>query len=205
MCVFGGGGAHNNEMKYISPHNKEKGRENKKGDCIGRHYGRGFHSQFLSHSMLLYSLNQNPSYAYIYMSCLSRFVPLSRSFAIMRGKTKKSDSSFCRGPLMISLKWLTALNSNGNLLQSKQIWSVLETEPGGSLGEGCNMSLCMCVKRGEVEEGGSLMRETSGGHTGSMGSTAAGRCPPQTPSTTRKHPPSLTSIPHLIPSVPRSF
>lgn len=99
------------------------------------------------------------------------------------GKTKKSDSSFCRGPLMISLKWLTALNSIGNLLQSKQIWSVLETEPGGSLGEGCNMSVCMGVKQGEVGKGrgGLLMRETLGGHTRSMGSTAAGGCPNKHP------------------------
>lgn len=62
---------------------------------------------------------------------------LSRSLSLIRnyeGKTKKCDSSFCRGPLMISLKWLTALNKIGNLLQSKQIWSVLETEAGGSLG-----------------------------------------------------------------------
>lgn len=49
-----------------------------------------FHSLFLSHSMLLYSLNQNPSYAYIYMNCLSRSVPLSRSFAIMRERQRKA-------------------------------------------------------------------------------------------------------------------
>ena len=83
------------------------------------------------------------------MNCLSRSVPpllsLIRNY---EGKTKKSDSSFCRGPLMISLKWLTALNSIGNLPQSKQIWSVLETEPGGSLGEGCNMRVCKTGRGG---------------------------------------------------------
>lgn len=66
-------------------------------------------------------------------------------------KTKKSDSSFCRGPLMISLKWLTALNSIGNLPQSKQIWSVLETEPGAWLGEGLQhecVHVCEVGKRG---------------------------------------------------------
>lgn len=93
------------------------------------------HSFYISCSMLLYLLNQTLSYAYIYMNCLTLCPTLSliRNY---EGKTKKSDSSFCRSPLMISLKWLTALNSTGNLPQSKQIWSVLETEPGGLLGEG---------------------------------------------------------------------
>lgn len=110
---------------------------------------------FISFHVIIFAQSKPLLCIHLYELPLS-LCPPPPSLSLIRnyeGKTKKSDSSFCRGPLMISLKWLTALNSIGNLLQSKQIWSVLETEPGGSLGEGCNMSVCMGVKQGEVGKG----------------------------------------------------
>lgn len=112
------------------------------------------------------------------------------------GKTKKSDSSFCRGLLMISLKWLTALNSIGNLPQSKQIWSVLETEPGGSLGEGCNMSVRMCVKQGEEQRGGVVNEGDLRGSSWGYAECYCRQVPPQTPSITHTH----TLLSHIHPA-----
>ena len=77
---------------------------------MGRCCGRVFHSPVLSPSVLLHSLNQNPSYAYIciYLSLsLSLSIYLSIYLSLVynyEGKTKKRYSSLCRGPLMISLK-----------------------------------------------------------------------------------------------------
>lgn len=105
-------------------------------------------------------------------------------------KTKKNDSSSCRGPLMISLKWLTALKSFGNLTQSKQIWSVLETESGGSLGRegregvggGSNIRRCMCVKWGEVFNEGGV-------RTDGTRSPSEASCPHKQPFPLQSHPP----------------
>lgn len=147
-----------------------------------RHYGRVFHSLVLSPSVLLHSLNQNPSSAYIYINSLSLVYNYE-------GKTKKSYSSFCRGPLMISLKWLTALKSVGKLPQSKQIWSVLETEAGASLGEGWNTSAC--INQGEVA--GVVNEEDL-----ERGGDSKLRC-------RQMPPPILLPSHHLIPSVLRCF
>lgn len=113
---------------------------------------------FLSWSTQLYLLNQSLSFANIRKNRSSRSVPLSCSFAIMRVRQRKCDSSFCRRPLMISLKWLTALDGIGNLPQSKQIWSILETvwwfvREGEGWVCGGNIKGCTCVKQGEVRKG----------------------------------------------------
>lgn len=146
---------------------------------------------FISFHVIIFAQSKPLLCIHLYELPLS----LCPSLSLIRnyeGKTKKRDSSFCRGPLMISLKWLTALNSTGNLPQSKQIWSVLETEPGGSLGEGCNMSVCMCVKRGEVGTwmGGGVVNEGDlrGSH-GGYWEYCCRQVPPQTPSPTCTHPP----------------
>lgn len=76
---------------------------------------------FISFCVIIFAQSKKPSYTYIYMNCLSLPVSLSNTQALTlplshthmhtlelirnyEGKTKKSDSSFCRGPLMISLK-----------------------------------------------------------------------------------------------------
>lgn len=182
---------------------KKKGKLEKSG---GDSMEDAFIHRFSSWSALLYLLNQNLSFANIYVKGSSRSVLLSCSFAIMRVRQRKSDSSFCRGPLMISLKWLTALNSIGKLPQSKQIWSVLETESGGSLGKGRGVCVCggqhekvhVC-KTGWGSEG-LLMRSTSGWrvggrrHNGSWKNTTPDRCPLKHPFLHVHTPSFLTSI-----------
>lgn len=157
---------------------------------------------FISFHVIIFAQSKPLLCIHLYELPLS----LSPSLSLIRnyeGKTKKSDSSFCRGPLMISLKWLTALNSIGNLPQSKQIWSVLETEPGGSLGEGCNMRACKAGRGGY--KGGLLMRETSGRSHWGYRENCCRQVPRQTPSSHMHAPSVLTSILHPIPSVPHSF
>lgn len=171
---------------------------------------------FISFCVIIFAQSKKPSYTYIYMNCLSLPVSLSNTQALTlplshthmhtlelirnyEGKTKKSDSSFCRGPLMISLKWLTALNSIGNLLQSKQIWSILETAPAASLGERCNMSAKHGVRRrkrggGAVNEG-DLRR--GGVKVGISGSSPVSRCPPNR---RRLSPASNSLLSHLHPA-----
>lgn len=103
---------------------------------------------FISFHVIIFAQSKPLLCIHLYELPLSLGPPSLSLIRNYEGKTKKSDSSFCRGPLMISLKWLTALNSIGNLAQSKQIWSVLETVPGGSLGEGCNMRACKMGRGG---------------------------------------------------------
>lgn len=150
---------------------------------------------FISFHVIIFAQSKPLLCMHLYELPLSRCPSLSPIRNYER-KTKKTDSSFCRGPLMISLKWLTALNSTGNLLQSKQIWSVLETEPGGSLGEGCNMSVCMCVEWGEVGGGDVNEGDLRGSHWG-YGEYCCRQVPTQTPSPAHTHtlllsPPSYT-------------
>lgn len=156
---------------------------------------------FISFHVIIFA-QSNPSYAYIYMNCLSRSVspPPPLSLSLIRnyeGKTKKSDSSFCRGPLMISLKWLTALNRVGNPPQSKQIGSVLETDTGSS---------CVGVKVCVFEYGrggGGVLNEGDlrGSHWG-YGVYCCRQVPPRN---TLTHAHALSSLLRPIPSVPYSF